>query len=57
MPTMYVRNVPRDLFRRMKRLKEYMDTRTWISFFYEMERILREHFEEERETRLRAKLT
>ena len=45
MTDLYIRNVPRDLYRRLRDKKELMDCRTWVTFLYEVDRILNEYLE------------
>lgn len=36
MPNIYARDVPRDLYTRIKKVKKQLGTKTWVSFFYEI---------------------
>lgn len=36
MPNLYARDIPRDLYTRIKKVKKKLGTKTWVSFFYEV---------------------
>lgn len=46
MPNIYVRDLPRDLYNRLKKKKELLDCHTWVTFFFEVDRIVTKHLEE-----------
>lgn len=48
MPNLYARDIPRDLFKRMKKLQKHFGTNTWTSFFYEVTHRIEQEVEEEK---------
>ena len=47
MPNIYIRDIPRDLYIRIKKVKKALGTKTWVSFFYEAIHRLEDELEQE----------
>jgi len=53
MPTIYIRDVPSDLYQRIKKIKDLLECKGWVSFLYEACRILEIWLEEEKGVSIR----
>jgi len=47
MPNLYARDIPRDLYTRIKKVKRKLGTKTWVSFFYEVIHRMEDELEQE----------
>ena len=47
MPNLYARDIPRDLYIRIKKVKRKLGTKTWVSFFYEVIHRMEDELEQE----------